>query len=144
MQALFSPISLVFILQALLLQAIWLYLGRIARNRYLSDIMTFREKFETIKFAHAKRVEVLGPQPKTLPASHTEKLTVWQQNFLESWRRTKKRLEACVKAKVSWSEVKHSIETDEDFRRAFKDTEEVCELATNPSQGWADVAILLE
>ncbi len=42
MQALFSPISLVFILQALLLQAIWLYLGRVSRNRYLTDIMTFQ------------------------------------------------------------------------------------------------------
>lgn len=42
MQALFSPISMVFILQALLLQAIWLYLGRISRNRYLTDIMTFQ------------------------------------------------------------------------------------------------------
>ncbi len=42
MQALFSPVSLVFVLQALLLQAIWLYLGRISRNRYLVDIMTFQ------------------------------------------------------------------------------------------------------
>lgn len=42
MQALFSTVSLVFILQSLLLQAIWLYIGRIARNRYLTDIMTFR------------------------------------------------------------------------------------------------------
>ncbi len=42
MQALFSPVSLVFVLQALLLQAIWLYLGRISRNRYLIDIMTFQ------------------------------------------------------------------------------------------------------
>jgi len=42
MQALFSPVSLVFILQALLLQAIWLYIGRISRNRYLTDIMIFQ------------------------------------------------------------------------------------------------------
>ena len=42
MQAFFSPVSLVFILQGLLLQSIWLYLGRISRNRYLTDIMTFR------------------------------------------------------------------------------------------------------
>ncbi len=42
MQALFSPVSLVFILQALLLQAIWLYIGRISRNRYLTDIMVFQ------------------------------------------------------------------------------------------------------
>lgn len=42
MQALYSPVSLVFILQALLLQAIWLYLGRVSRNRYLTDLMTFQ------------------------------------------------------------------------------------------------------
>ncbi|MHA1137582.1 MAG: hypothetical protein ACTSSE_13945 [Candidatus Thorarchaeota archaeon] len=42
MQAFFNPVSLVFILHALFLQSIWLYLGRISRNRYLTDIMTFR------------------------------------------------------------------------------------------------------
>ncbi len=42
MQALYSPVSLVFILHALFLQAAWLYLGRISRNRYLVDVMTFR------------------------------------------------------------------------------------------------------
>jgi len=42
MQAFFSPVSLVFILHALFLQSIWLYLGRVSRNRYLTDIMTFR------------------------------------------------------------------------------------------------------
>ena len=42
MQALFSPVSLVFILHALFLQAIWLYIGRISRNRYLTDLMTFQ------------------------------------------------------------------------------------------------------
>ena len=42
MQAFFNPVSLVFILQALVLQAAWLYLGRISRNRYLIDIMSFR------------------------------------------------------------------------------------------------------
>ena len=42
MQALYSPVSLVFILHALFLQAVWLYLGRISRNSYHADIMTFR------------------------------------------------------------------------------------------------------
>ncbi|MBE0527183.1 hypothetical protein E4H12_07710 [Candidatus Thorarchaeota archaeon] len=42
MQAFFNPVSLVFILHGLFLQSIWLYLGRISRNGYLSDIMTFR------------------------------------------------------------------------------------------------------
>ena len=41
MQAFYSPVSLVFILYALVLQAVWLYIGRISRNRYLMDIMTF-------------------------------------------------------------------------------------------------------
>lgn len=42
MQVLYSPVSLLFILHALVLQAGWFYLGRISRNRYLMDIMTFR------------------------------------------------------------------------------------------------------
>ena len=42
MQAFFNPVSLFFILHALFLQGIWLYLGRISRNRYLTDIMTFQ------------------------------------------------------------------------------------------------------
>ena len=42
MQVFYSPVSLVFILQALVLQSVWLYLGRVSRNRYLADIMTFR------------------------------------------------------------------------------------------------------
>ena len=42
MQAFYSPVSLLFILQGLVLQSIWLYVGRISRNRYLEDIMTFR------------------------------------------------------------------------------------------------------
>jgi len=42
MQAFYSAVSLLFILQALVLQSVWLYLGRISRNKYLEDIMTFR------------------------------------------------------------------------------------------------------
>lgn len=42
MQAFYTPASLVFILLALFLQSIWLYLGKISRNKYLNDIMIFR------------------------------------------------------------------------------------------------------
>ena len=42
MQVLYSAVSLLFILHALVLQSVWLYLGRISRNRYLMDIMSFR------------------------------------------------------------------------------------------------------
>ena len=39
----YGMLSYVIILHALLMQGIWLYLGRFARNRYLTDIMHFRE-----------------------------------------------------------------------------------------------------
>lgn len=42
MQMLYSLFSFVVIIQALLVQSIWLMLGRYARNRYLEDIMHFR------------------------------------------------------------------------------------------------------
>jgi hypothetical protein len=42
MQTLFSLASIAIILYGLLLQTVWLFLGRIARDRYLSDIMSFR------------------------------------------------------------------------------------------------------
>jgi hypothetical protein len=42
MQTLFSIPSLIIIMQGLLLQSIWLFIGRIARDRYLNDIMSFR------------------------------------------------------------------------------------------------------
>ncbi|MGY5858903.1 MAG: hypothetical protein RTU63_06005 [Candidatus Thorarchaeota archaeon] len=56
MQAFFSPVSLVFILHALLLQSIWLYLGRISRNRYLTDIMTFRTPSSRLSRYYSWRV----------------------------------------------------------------------------------------
>jgi len=42
MQTFLNPVIIVFFMQALFLQSIWLYLGRVSRNRYLEDIMTFR------------------------------------------------------------------------------------------------------
>jgi len=42
MQTFFNPVIVVFFMQALFLQSVWLYLGRISRNQYLADIMSFR------------------------------------------------------------------------------------------------------
>jgi hypothetical protein len=56
MQAFFNSVSLVFILHALFLQSIWLYLGRISRNRYLTDIMTFRTPSGRLSRYYAWRV----------------------------------------------------------------------------------------
>ena len=97
--------------------------GSVCHKRWSSDIDGFREKFEELQRGHKNRTKVLGPEPRVLPASHTENLTVWQQNFLESWRRGKKRLGAAAKAKVSWAEVEHSLTVDEDFRKAYEQTE---------------------
>jgi len=96
--------------------------GAVCHKRWSSDLMGFREKFEDIKAAHQKRSKAVGPEATVLPASHFEKLPIWQQNFLESWRRSRKRLEAAKKAKVAWKEVKHALDTDEAFLEAYNDT----------------------
>ena len=93
--------------------------GKVCHKRWSVDISGFRDKFEELKFQHSKRKDILGPAPKILPPSHTEELEIWQQNFLESWRRTHKKLEAAALAKVSWAEVKHSLEVSEPFKRAY-------------------------
>ena len=41
--SMYSMLTFIIFLQALLLQTFWLYIGRRARNRYLSDIMHFRK-----------------------------------------------------------------------------------------------------
>ena len=56
MQALFSPVSLVFVLQALVLQSVWLYIGRISRTSYLQDIMTFRTPSSRLSRYYSWRV----------------------------------------------------------------------------------------
>ncbi|TFG32769.1 hypothetical protein EU528_02335 [Candidatus Thorarchaeota archaeon] len=60
MQVLYSPVSLLFILHALVLQSIWLYVGRISRNRYLSDIMTFRSPSSRLSKYYNWRVTSFG------------------------------------------------------------------------------------
>lgn len=42
MQTFLNLVMVVFFMHALFLQSVWLYLGRIARNQYLADIMSFR------------------------------------------------------------------------------------------------------
>jgi hypothetical protein len=42
MQTLFSIPTLIIIMQGLLLQTIWLFIGHLAKDRYLNDIMSFR------------------------------------------------------------------------------------------------------
>ncbi len=42
MQTLFNMTSITIILHGLLLQSIWLFVGRMARDKYLGDIMSFR------------------------------------------------------------------------------------------------------
>ena len=52
----YSGLSFVIILHALLLQGIWLYLGRFARNKYLDDIMHFRSPVSTMSRYYDWRV----------------------------------------------------------------------------------------
>lgn len=53
MQTLFSIISVTIMLHGLLLQTVWLYLGRVARDRYLNDIMSFRAPSSSLsRFYH--------------------------------------------------------------------------------------------
>ncbi len=52
----YGGLSFVIILHALLMQGIWLYLGRYARNRYLGDIMHFRAPSSTLSRYYDWRV----------------------------------------------------------------------------------------
>ena len=52
----YGGLSFVIILHALLMQGIWLYLGRHARNRYLADIMHFRAPSSTLSRYYDWRV----------------------------------------------------------------------------------------
>ncbi len=57
MQSLVSTVSFVIVLLALLLQTIWLLIGRISRDRYLGDIMRFRTPSSTLSKYYSWRVE---------------------------------------------------------------------------------------
>lgn len=57
MQTIFSIISVTILLQGLLLQTVWLYLGRIARDRYLNDIMSFRSPSSSLSRYYHWRVD---------------------------------------------------------------------------------------
>ncbi|MFW9961602.1 MAG: hypothetical protein ACFFDV_11320 [Candidatus Thorarchaeota archaeon] len=56
MQALFSIISVTILLHGMLLQTVWLYLGRVARDRYLNDIMSFRSPSSSLSRYYHWRV----------------------------------------------------------------------------------------
>jgi hypothetical protein len=56
MQTLFSMPSLIIILHGLLLQSMWLFIGRIARDRYLNDIMSFRSPSSSLSRYYHWRV----------------------------------------------------------------------------------------
>lgn len=57
MQTLFSIISVTIVLQGLLLQTVWLYLGRVARDKYLNDIMSFRSPASVLSRYYHWRVD---------------------------------------------------------------------------------------
>ena len=57
MQSLVSTVSLIIVLLALLLQTIWLLIGRLSRDRYLRDIMVFRTPSSTLSKYYSWRVE---------------------------------------------------------------------------------------
>jgi hypothetical protein len=56
MQTLFSIVSVTIILHGLLLQTIWLFIGRVARDRYLNDIMSFRSPSSSLSRYYNWRV----------------------------------------------------------------------------------------
>ncbi len=57
MQSLVSTVTVVIVLLALLLQALWLLIGRISRDKYLQDIMRFRTPSSTLSKYYNWRVE---------------------------------------------------------------------------------------
>jgi len=56
MQTLFSIISIVILLHGLLLQTVWLFIGRVARDKYLNDIMSFRSPSSSLSRYYHWRV----------------------------------------------------------------------------------------
>ena len=56
MQTFLNPVIIVFFMHALFLQSVWLYLGRISRNQYLTDIMSFRTPSSRLSRYYAWRV----------------------------------------------------------------------------------------
>jgi hypothetical protein len=57
MQNLITTVSFVIVLLALLLQTLWLLIGRISRDKYLSDIMRFRRPSSSLSRYYSWRVE---------------------------------------------------------------------------------------
>ncbi|MBN2231167.1 MAG: hypothetical protein JW779_16400 [Candidatus Thorarchaeota archaeon] len=59
MQVFYSVISFIIILHALFLQSAWLFLGRMSRDRYLRDIMTFRSPSSKLSRYYSWRVDTM-------------------------------------------------------------------------------------
>jgi len=57
MQNLINTVSFVIVLLALLLQTLWLLIGRISRDKYLNDIMRFRRPSSSLSRYYSWRVE---------------------------------------------------------------------------------------
>lgn len=60
MQTFYSYFTFIIIMQALIVQSVWLYVGRVSRDRYLRDIMHFRTPSSTLSRYYGWRVESFG------------------------------------------------------------------------------------
>lgn len=100
--------------------------GSTSIKRWKKESEEFTRRFKKIEEAHKARAKAVPGQAvshRALEASHTQGLEIWQQNFLESWRRTKRKLSACAKAKVNLETMEESLRDDVDFYKAYKATE---------------------
>jgi hypothetical protein len=60
MQTFYSYFSFIILLQGLFVQSIWLYIGRLSRDRYLKDIMRFRSPSSALARYYGWRVDSFG------------------------------------------------------------------------------------
>jgi hypothetical protein len=60
MQTFYSFFSFIIIMQALVVQSVWLFVGRVSRDRYLKDIMQFRSPSSTLSRYYEWRVSSFG------------------------------------------------------------------------------------
>ena len=60
MQTFYSFFSFIIIMQALVVQSVWLFVGRVSRDRYLKDIMQFRSPSSTLSRYYGWRVTSFG------------------------------------------------------------------------------------
>ena len=60
MQTFYTYFSFIIFMQALIVQSVWLYVGRLSRDRYLKDIMQFRTPSSTLSRYYGWRVSSFG------------------------------------------------------------------------------------